>query len=190
MNFYPPHIQKRFEDPFSAGEVVDANAVGKSGSFVCGAVLHLSLRIENGRVTRAKFKAAGCGFLIAAADLLCERIADEFAGRFDNAEVVKHYLADLGEVEGGRRHCLELACEALRTAIKDFRTLETAGWNGDEVLICTCFGVSEREIETAVAENLLATVEDVTRICKAGGGCGSCQPLIEDIVADVWRGNA
>ena len=39
-------------------------------------------------------------------------------------------------------------------------------------IICECFGVTDKEIERAVRENNLSTVEDVTNYTKAGGGCG------------------
>jgi len=59
---------------------------------------------------------------------------------------------------------------------------KTGLWNGDEALICTCFCVSERVIETEIAEKGLATVSEVIRACNAGGGCGSCHPLIQELL--------
>ena len=193
MSFYPPKIQKRFENPQNAGGAECADAIGSSGSFTCGAVLRISLKIENGKIVEAKFKAAGCGFLFAAADILCEKLCGKFIGQFDHArargrEEAKKLIGDLNEFYAEKSHCFEVVLDALAAAVNDFRALETESWNDDEALICTCFGVSEKTIETVIAENLLTTVEDVTHVCNAGGGCGSCQPLIEEILEDVWRG--
>jgi NifU-like protein len=77
--------------------------------------------------------------------------------------------------------------ETLQAAINDYRAARLETWNGDEALICTCFGVSETTIERAIVKNVLTTVEEVTETCNAGGGCGSCQPLIMEILDDVWR---
>jgi bacterioferritin-associated ferredoxin len=33
-----------------------------------------------------------------------------------------------------------------------------------------------------VRENSLETIEEITDVCGAGGGCGSCQPLIQEII--------
>src|SRR3989304_4984581 len=52
-------------------------------------------------------------------------------------------------------------------------------------VVCTCFGVTETEIERVIRENDLATVEDVTNYCKAGGGCGGCHGEIEKIIEKV-----
>ncbi|MGZ6208944.1 MAG: (2Fe-2S)-binding protein, partial [Syntrophales bacterium] len=52
-------------------------------------------------------------------------------------------------------------------------------------IICECFGVTEREIEQAVRENNLSTVEEVTNYTKAGGGCGGCHDAIREIIERV-----
>jgi NifU-like protein len=52
-------------------------------------------------------------------------------------------------------------------------------------VICTCFGITEKEIEEVVRENSLTTVEQVTNYTKAGGGCGGCKDDIARIIARV-----
>jgi len=52
-------------------------------------------------------------------------------------------------------------------------------------VVCTCFGVTDKEIERVIYENNLTTVEQVTNYCKAGGGCGGCQGEIEKIIQKV-----
>ncbi len=195
MTFYPLKINQHFLNPRNAGEIELADAVGTSASFVCGAALQISLKIKAGTIVEAKFKAAGCGYLIAAADVLTEKITGkEFAeiGRIlrekskDNENSFE--LEFENEFPANRKHCLELCKETLQAAVNDFRTAQLESWQGDEALICTCFGVSEKTIESQIIKNSLTTVEEVTDICNAGGGCGSCQPLILDILEDVWRG--
>lgn len=192
MSFYPPKFKKRFLNPHQAGDINLPSAVGSSGSFVCGAALKIYLSVEDGLITNAKFKAAGCGYLIISADVLCETIKNrEFAeiGSFLRQPNGSLFEADLeNEIPANRKHCLGLCSEALRAAVNDYRTAQLESWNGDEALICTCFGVSETTIENAIVQNSLTTVEEVTDCCNAGGGCGSCQPLILDILEDVWRG--
>jgi NifU-like protein len=190
MTFYPPKISERFLDPKNAGKIELPGASGASGSFVCGAAVKLFLQIEDGKIFKASFQAAGCGFLQAAADFLCEEIENKEFTEIGKAARSKQNLfaADFeSEFPNGRRHCLELCAEALSAAINDYRQTKLESWNGDEALICTCFGISETEIETAIVKNGLTSVEEVTETCKAGGGCGSCQPLILDILDDVWR---
>jgi NifU-like protein len=52
-------------------------------------------------------------------------------------------------------------------------------------IVCECFGVTDKEIERAVRENNLASVEDVTNYTKAGGGCGNCHDAIQEIIDKV-----
>ena len=86
------------------------------------------------------------------------------------------------ELAPERKHCPKLACDALLAAIREYSDAARDEWIGDEALICTCFFVSERRIEREIAANSLKTIADVTRACNAGGGCGSCHQLIQEIL--------
>lgn len=86
------------------------------------------------------------------------------------------------ELEPGREHCPKLACDALLAAIREYSDAAREDWAGEEALICTCFFVSERTIENEIATGALQTVAEVTRACNAGGGCGSCHQLIQEIL--------
>jgi NifU-like protein len=52
-------------------------------------------------------------------------------------------------------------------------------------LVCRCLGVSSPRIFAAVRSGGLQNVLQVTKAVKAGGGCGTCHPEIEEILADV-----
>lgn len=86
------------------------------------------------------------------------------------------------DLEPGREHCPKLACEALLAAIREYSDAARDEWIGEEALICTCFFVSERTIEQEITVRGLTTVAEVTRVCNAGGGCGSCHQLIQEIL--------
>lgn len=187
MSFYPPAVSEKFHTPRRAGEAGHANAAGAGATFVCGAVLRFTLRIDKSSkaITDARFRTDGCGFLIAAADTLAEKIIGrklvELHG-LDKGVLRKQIGDELGEFPPERNHCLELTLETLQSAFDDFRAAQLKEWTGEKALICTCFGVSEDMIEKLVAENNLQTVKEVTDICNAGGGCGSCQILIQEII--------
>ena len=188
MSYYSGSIKDHFFNPRNVGEISDAEAVGDVGSLDCGAVLRLTLKIDAGsqKIVEAKFKAAGCGYLIASASLMTEALKGLVVG-----EAAHSHETILGEKVGplppDKTHCAMLCCEALDTAIAHYRRATLEEWTGDEALICTCFGVSERSIEHVIRSQSLHTIAEVTRACNAGGGCGSCQPLIEEILEDYWR---
>ena len=79
--------------------------------------------------------------------------------------------------------CATLVRDALLDAIREYSNAARDDWAGDEALICTCFFVSERTIEREIQTRSLTTVAEVTRACNAGGGCGSCHQLIQEILA-------
>ena len=45
--------------------------------------------------------------------------------------------------------------------------------------------VTDVQIERAVTDNRLKTIEDITNYIKAGGGCGKCHDAIQDIIDRV-----
>lgn len=189
--FYSEKISERFHQPKNVGIATNANAVGTNATFVCGAALRLSLQIEKDtkKIVEAKFKTNGCGYLIASADVLAEKIIGKQLNKLHNLD--KSFLqaqikGELDEFPESRMHCLELCIETLQFAFADFRNSQIEEFTGEKALICTCFNVSEERIENLVKQNSLATIEDITNACNAGGGCGSCQPLIQEIIDVVW----
>jgi NifU-like protein len=188
MSYYPGRINEHFLNPRNVGEALEADAIGEAGSLSCGAILRLSLKIDDGsqRITDAKFKAVGCGYLIANASVLTETITDMAISRA--ATLPESALTDwFDEVPTERAHCAALCQEALYAALANYHHATREEWTGDEALICTCFCVSEKTIEQAIHARELKTIEQVTRACHAGGGCRSCHPLIVDILEDYWR---
>jgi NifU-like protein len=73
--------------------------------------------------------------------------------------------------------------EALEEAISYYKGTPIKA--EEEKIVCECFGVTEKEIERAIRENRLNTVEEVTNYTKAGGGCGNCHPIIQEIIDKV-----
>jgi NifU-like protein len=96
-------------------------------------------------------------------------------------------VGHLSDVPPEKLQCVALCSDALVAALANYHNATRVEWIGEEALICTCFGVSEKSIERAIRTESLRTIEQVTRACNAGGGCHSCHPLIEDILEDYWR---
>jgi len=131
------------------------------------------------RVSQARFRATGCDVLVASASMLTERVVGTTTA--DAAAVGQDAEALVATVPN-REHCPRLACDALLAAIREYSDAARDDWAGDEALICTCFFVSERTIEREIQTRGLTTVREVTLACNAGGGCGSCHQLIQEIL--------
>ncbi len=188
MSYYPARINEHFLNPRNTGEVSEADAEGEAASLTCGAILRLTLKIEpdSQLITDARFKATGCGFLIASASVLTETVKELAIGRA--ATLPETSITDwFDEFPQPKSHCAQLARDALLAALKNYHSRTREEWAGDEALICTCFGVSELTIEREIQAGSLRNLAEVTRACNAGGGCGSCHPLVEEILEDYWR---
>lgn len=183
MQFYPPKVSEYFSKPNKVGRAEFTNAVGTNATFVCGCALRFTLQIKEQKIVEAKFQTNGCGFMIAAADVLAEIITDKTLTELHGLEDLEKQIQEkLDKFPENRQHCLKLSIETLQAAFNDFRSAQIEEWSGEKALICTCFGVSEETIEKVIAENHCETVEEVSQICNAGNGCGSCQPLIQEII--------
>ena len=191
MGFYPDKINTRFGVPEHSGKAALSNAVGTGASLVCGSFVRVYLEIdaENKTIREARYRTNGCGFAVAAAEVLAENIVGrkltDLQG-LDHAEFLGEIERHLDEFPPARSHCAEICFDALQAAFNDFRALQNEEFAGEKALICTCFGVSEDVIETLIAENDAASVESVGELCNAGTGCGSCRFLIQELI-DIHR---
>jgi NifU-like protein len=182
---YTDKVRDHFFNPRNVGEVEDPDGVGEVGSLACGDALKLTFKLDkNGRIADAKFKTFGCASAIASSSVLTELIKGKTLD-----EAMKVTNRDIAEVLGGlpeqKMHCSVMGREALEAAIENYRGGAAVKHELEGHIVCTCFGVTDTEIERVVAENDLTTVEQVTNYCKAGGGCGGCRGEIEKIIERV-----
>ena len=180
---YTDKVKEHFLKPRNAGEVKDANAVGEVGSMACGDALKLSLRVdENGKVADAKFKTFGCASAIASASALTEMLKGKTVEEAE--KITNQDIADfLGGLPKEKMHCSVLGRQALEQALAQYKGEHVKEQEGE--IVCECFGVTDLEIEKAVRENDLSTVEEVTNYTKAGGGCENCHDTIREIITMV-----
>ncbi len=182
---YTEKLKDHFFNPRNVGEVEDADGVGEVGSLACGDALKLTFKLDkNGRIKDAKFKTFGCASAIATSSVLTELIKGK---TLDEAmQVTNKDIADyLGGLPEQKMHCSVMGREALEAAVDNYRGGGTTKHELEGRVVCTCFGVTDQEIERVIRENDLTSVEQVTNYCKAGGGCGGCHGEIEKIIEAV-----
>ncbi|MFQ5686723.1 MAG: Fe-S cluster assembly protein NifU [Candidatus Scalindua sp.] len=186
---YTDKVKEYFMHPKNVGVIEDADAVGDVGSITCGDALKLMLKVEDGteKILDAKFQTFGCGSAIASSSALTELIIGKTINEAE--KITNQDIADyLGGLPKEKMHCSVMGREALEAAIASYRGIDLKQMKEDEgPLVCQCFGIHENFIEKVVMENSLKTVEEVTNYTKAGGGCQSCHPAIEDIIEKVWN---
>lgn len=183
MWVYTDKVKELFNNPKNVGEVEDADGVGEVGSLSCGDALKLTFKLDGeGRISEAKFQTFGCASAIASSSALTEMIIGktlEEAETITNQDIVEY----LGGLPDKKMHCSVMGQEALRAAVANYRGEKLPKEDSD--IVCECFGVTEKEIEDAILDNNLTTLEQVTDYTKAGGGCGSCHERIEGMLQQI-----
>jgi NifU-like protein len=182
---YTDKLKEHFFNPRNVGEIENADGVGEVGSLACGDALRLTFKLDDtGKIADAKFKTFGCASAIATSSVLTEMIKGmtlEQATKVTNKDIADY----LGGLPEQKMHCSVMGREALEAAIENYNSGGTKKHELEGKVVCTCFGVTENEIERVIRDNDLTTVEQVTNYSKAGGGCGGCQGEIEKIIQKV-----
>lgn len=118
---YSEKVMDHFSNPRNVGEIADADGVGEVGNAVCGDIMKIYLKIENGIIKDVKFKTFGCGAAIATSSMATELIKgkslDEVL-KLTNRAVVEA-LDGLPPV---KLHCSVLAEQAVKAALSDYYT--------------------------------------------------------------------
>ncbi len=171
---YTDIVQDHFLNPRNAGAMEDANAIGDVGSLACGDALKLFLKInDEGVIEKASFQTFGCASAIASSSALTEIIKGktvEEASKITNKDIAAY----LGGLPKEKMHCSVMGEEALEAAIRNYKGLPPLEHDEEGKLICKCFGITDKQIEKAVRENGLKTIDEVKNFTKAGGACGAC----------------
>lgn len=187
MPIYPERLAKRLETIANAGACPNANAVGAAAIFDCGCVVRFRLKIddEDQRIACASFKSNGCGYAVAATDICASGLIGRYPPQLHGMnprEFQDSIVSEIGDIPGNRQPCINAIFEAAKAAFSDYRSYRLEEFSGEKPLICTCFGVLEETIEAFIAANSPENVDEVTAACRAGGGCGSCRFMIQEMI--------
>jgi nitrogen fixation NifU-like protein len=118
---YSEKVKEHFRNPRNVGEIENPDGVGKVGNPVCGDIMELYIKVQEGVIVDAKFKTFGCGAAIATSSMVTELVKNktiEDALKISNRAVAEA----LGGLPPIKMHCSVLAEEALKNAIDDYMT--------------------------------------------------------------------
>ncbi|OCH95970.1 FeS cluster assembly scaffold IscU [Obba rivulosa] len=121
---YHEKVISHYEQPRNVGSLpkndIDVGT-GLVGAPACGDVMKLQIRVDdNGIISEVKFKTFGCGSAIASSSYMTERVKGlslEEAEKIKNTEIAKELC-----LPPVKLHCSMLAEDAIRSAIRDYRT--------------------------------------------------------------------
>ena len=118
-SLYSEKVMEHFKNPRNVGEMENPDGVGHVGNPVCGDIMELYIKVNDGIIVDAKFKTFGCGAAIATSSMVTEMVKGnsiEEALKISN-RTVADALDGLPPV---KMHCSALAEEALKSAIEDY----------------------------------------------------------------------
>ena len=114
---YQENILEHYKSPHNFGTLPSANASAKESNPLCGDVMELQLKVEDGVIRAAKFSGKGCAISIASASMLTDELRGktvEEAKKLDK----EHVLEMLGvPVSPGRQKSAFLSLKTLKIAL-------------------------------------------------------------------------
>ena len=113
---YNASVLDHFQHPRNAGELPHATAQVEVSNPVCGDVLRLAARIDEGRVVDARFKTQGCVASIACSSWLTEWMRGKTVAGL-HALSPQMVAEGLGGLAPATAHAADLACDALRALL-------------------------------------------------------------------------
>ena len=113
---YSELVMDYFHTPRNAFRMQDPDRVGTAGTPGGGPFVVLYLKLEGERISAASFQTYGCAPAIASGSLLAERLPGSTVAeaRCWTDEAISEAL---GGLPSHKRHCSELAAEALVRAL-------------------------------------------------------------------------
>jgi nitrogen fixation NifU-like protein len=118
---YSAQLLDHFQHPRNAGDVSVADARAEVENPVCGDVLRLTMRVQDGVVAEIRFKAKGCVAAMACASALTELVSGKSVdeARNLNREAV---IAAVGGLPQASTHAAQLAVDTLALALNQIET--------------------------------------------------------------------
>lgn len=117
---YNETVLAHFQNPQNVGEIPDASGVGEVGNVICGDILRVYIKVKDNVLEDVKFMTYGCGAAVASGSMLTVlakgRTVEE-ALQITNRTVAEA----LGGLPPQKKHCSNLAADALHRAIEDWR---------------------------------------------------------------------
>ena len=120
MEKYTEKVMEHFQNPRNVGEIADADGVGTVGNPACGDIMKLFIKVKDGKIVDCKFKTFGCGAAIATSSMVTELVIGKTI-----EEALTISKATVAEALGGlppqKMHCSNLAADALKVAIDEYK---------------------------------------------------------------------
>jgi len=121
---YSEKVLDHFRKPRNVGTLEGEDvAVGRVGNPVCGDLMEIYIRVKDDTIIDMKFKTFGCGSAIATASMITELAMGKTLEQA--LSITRNDVAsELNGLPPVKMHCSNLAADALKDAIKNYRSRE------------------------------------------------------------------
>jgi nitrogen fixation NifU-like protein len=118
---YTEKVMDHFMNPRNVGEIKEADGIGEVGNMKCGDIMKLYIKVNEDEVIEdIKFRTFGCGAAIATSSMITEMVKGKTLA--EAVEISNRQVAEaLGGLPPVKMHCSNLAADALKAAIDDYR---------------------------------------------------------------------
>lgn len=119
---YSSKVIDHYENPRNVGKMDESQrnvGTGMVGAPACGDVMRLQIKVEDGKISDAKFKTYGCGSAIASSSLLTEWVRGK--SLMDAASITNSQIANELALPPVKIHCSVLAEDAIKAAVKNYK---------------------------------------------------------------------
>jgi len=125
-NNYNEKIIDHFTHPRNVGEIRNADGISEVGNPMCGDMMKLTIKVGHDKkdqeiIEDVKFKTYGCAAAIATSSMITEMAIGKTLD-----EAIKITREDVATELGGlpeiKMHCSNLAADALKKAIENYRS--------------------------------------------------------------------
>lgn len=123
---YSKEIKKNFMHPKNLGEIKNPDGIGKVGNPICGDMMWLYIKVGKNKkekeiIKDVKFKTFGCAAAIATSSMITQLAKGKTLE--DAKKITRDNVAEsLKGLPPIKMHCSNLASNALKRAIEDYRT--------------------------------------------------------------------
>jgi nitrogen fixation NifU-like protein len=119
-DMYTEKVMDHFRNPHNMGKMKNPDGVGTVGNPQCGDVMSIYIKVKDDQIIDIKFQTFGCVAAVASSSIATDLVKGktlEEAEKLSRDDVAN----ELGGLPAIKMHCSNLAADALREAIKDYR---------------------------------------------------------------------
>jgi nitrogen fixation NifU-like protein len=116
---YSKKVLDNFKNPKNMGTMKDPDAIGTVGNPLCGDIMKVYLKVKDNKIVDIKVETFGCVAAVATSSMMTQMVKGKplsEAGELSRDAVEEA----VGGLPNLKKHCSNLAADALKAAIEDY----------------------------------------------------------------------